>query len=77
MCCCLFVASTNSSMSLSKRKKLRMKERAEKKLKKEKDIRSEQSTPSRSNFTDEEGSGIGDNFFKTEIDNMSEYSLPE
>ncbi|XP_076070257.1 nuclear factor related to kappa-B-binding protein-like isoform X3 [Mytilus galloprovincialis] len=70
-------ASTNSSMSLSKRKKLRMKERAEKKLKKEKDIRSEQSTPSRSNFTDEEGSGIGDNFFKTEIDNMSEYSLPE
>ncbi|XP_071126150.1 nuclear factor related to kappa-B-binding protein-like isoform X1 [Mytilus edulis] len=70
-------ASTNSSMSLSKRKKLRMKERAEKKLKKEKDIRSEQSTPSRSNFTDEEGSGIGDSFFKTEIDNMSEYSLPE
>ncbi|XP_052077690.1 nuclear factor related to kappa-B-binding protein-like isoform X2 [Mytilus californianus] len=70
-------ASTNSSMSLSKRKKLRMKERAEKKLKKEKDIRSEQSTPSRSNYTDEEGSGIGDTFFKTEIDNMSEYSLPE
>ncbi|XP_063413509.1 nuclear factor related to kappa-B-binding protein-like isoform X3 [Mytilus trossulus] len=70
-------ASSNSSISLSKRKKLRMKERAEKKLKKEKDIRSEQSTPSRSNFTDEEGSGIGDSFFKTEIDNMSEYSLPE
>jgi phage terminase small subunit len=44
-------------MSLSKRKKLRMKERAEKKLKKEKDVKSEQSTPSRPNFTDE-GSSV-------------------
>ena len=48
-----------------------MKERAEKKIKKEKDIKSEQSTPSRPNFTDEGSSGIG------EAETMSEYSMPE
>lgn len=68
-------ATATSSMSLSKRKKLRMKERAEKKMKKEKDIKSEQSTPSRPNFTDEGSSGIGDSFFKTEME--SDYSIPE
>ena len=62
-------------MSLSKRKKLRMKERAEKKLKREKDVKSEQSTPSRPNFTDEGSSGVGDSFFKTEME--SDYSIQE